>query len=143
MQGSSETRSPSDFLTNCRLSVCLHCRQVVPIHWTAIAQTFVRCRRRAAGMSGDESRTADTEQADALDLSDRDARESADRVFHEILASLSLEERFICFWIAFGFSKQHIANVSGRSIDTVERILERVRQIVHDRLNSPDSESKQ
>ena len=94
-------------------------------------------------MSGDEQRTADTGHAGPLALSDLAARETAARVLHEILESLSPEERLICFWTAFGFSKQHIANVSGKSIDTVERVLERVRQTVHDRLHSPDSESKQ
>ena len=63
-------------------------------------------------------------------------------MLHEIIESLSPEERLICFWTAFGFSKEHIANVSGHSIDSVERILERVRQTVHNDLHSTNSESK-
>jgi DNA-directed RNA polymerase specialized sigma24 family protein len=63
-------------------------------------------------------------------------------VLHEIIESLSSEERLICFWTAFGFSKERIANVSGHSIDSVERIVERVRQTVHNGLHNANAESK-
>jgi DNA-directed RNA polymerase specialized sigma24 family protein len=60
-------------------------------------------------------------QVTAMDVAPAQIREPPQYVLHEILQTLSPEERLICSWENLGFSSREIARRTGLSPTAVER----------------------
>jgi DNA-directed RNA polymerase specialized sigma24 family protein len=111
-----------------RLSIILQCARAVLLRFARIAQTLLRWLRLGGDTRSGRKGIVGLAAVNAPDGSHHDRLESRRRVLNQILESLSPDERLICMWTALGFSKDQIAEVSGRSIESVQAILTRTKQ---------------
>jgi DNA-directed RNA polymerase specialized sigma24 family protein len=116
------------FLGAVSLSVRLHCCFSMRIRWIRLGQGRPDRGRPGTSARGHDRAKGPTQASSTPDVLHPDVAESERRALCGIVESLSPAERLICFWRAFGFSKQQIAKESGWSINGVETILRRTTQ---------------